>query len=29
MEVTLWWEPDDAVLLPETNSEPEQEEGET
>jgi spermidine/putrescine transport system ATP-binding protein len=29
MEVTLWWEPDDAVLLPETDSETEQEEGET
>jgi ABC-type Fe3+/spermidine/putrescine transport system ATPase subunit len=28
MEVTLWWEPDDAVLLPETHSEPE-EEGQT
>jgi spermidine/putrescine transport system ATP-binding protein len=26
-EVTLWWEPDDAVLLPEPHSPPEQEEG--
>jgi ABC-type Fe3+/spermidine/putrescine transport system ATPase subunit len=29
MEVTLWWEPDDAVLLPETDFEPEEEEGQT
>jgi ABC-type Fe3+/spermidine/putrescine transport system ATPase subunit len=26
-EVTLWWDPDDAVLLPEPHSPPEQEEG--
>ena len=29
MEVTLWWEPDDAVLLPETHSRREDEEEET
>jgi ABC-type Fe3+/spermidine/putrescine transport system ATPase subunit len=29
MEVTLWWKPDDAVLLPDTHSAPEHEKGDT